>query len=81
MKSTGIVRNVDNSGRFVLPSELREIFGLKNGGGLVEVYVEGDSIVLKKYEPKCVFCGSHDNIKEYMDKNVCSKCASKMSNL
>ena len=81
MKSTGIIRNVDNAGRFVLPSEIRETFNLKDGGGLVEVYVDGDAIILKKYEPKCVFCGSDKNIKEYMDKNICSKCASRMSKL
>ena len=81
MKSTGIVRNVDTAGRLVLPSEIRETFNLKKDGGLVEVYVDGDTIILKKYEPKCVFCGSEENIKEYMDKNICTACAAKMSKL
>ena len=57
MKSTGIVRKVDELGRIVLPIELRRTMGIEVKDAL-EIYVDGDHIVLKKYEPSCVFCGN-----------------------
>ncbi len=78
MKATGIVRNVDSVGRIVLPSELREIFGIKKTGGALELFVEDDKIILKKYEPSCIFCKDDTDIISYMDKNVCKKCAKKL---
>lgn len=81
MKATGIVRNVDSVGRLVLPSELREIFGIKESGGALELYVDDDAIILKKYEPKCIFCGGNNNIKVFKDKNICSACAKEINNL
>ncbi len=80
MKATGIVRNVDGVGRIVLPAEMREIFGLKENGGLVEFFVEDDKIILKKYEPSCVFCKEGNDVISFMGKNVCKKCAKKISN-
>ena len=61
MKSTGIVRKVDELGRIVLPIELRRTLGIDLRDPL-EIYVEGESIVLKKYNPTCIFCGSKENI-------------------
>ena len=55
MKSTGIVRNVDELGRIVIPKEMRTSLGIKNSDP-IEIYVEGDKIILKKYHPKCIFC-------------------------
>lgn len=78
MKATGIVRNVDSVGRIVLPAEMREIFGLKENGGLVEFFVEDDRIILKKYEPCCIFCKEADDVISFMGKNVCKKCAEKI---
>ena len=74
MKSTGIVRKVDELGRIVLPIELRRTLdiGVKD---VLEIYVEGDSVVLKKYEPACVFCGNEKNIIDFKDKMVCTSCA------
>lgn len=80
MKATGIVRNVDSVGRIVLPSELRELFGIKKTGGLLELYVEDDKIILQKYEPSCIFCKSSNDIISYMGKNVCKQCAEKLNN-
>jgi transcriptional pleiotropic regulator of transition state genes len=79
LKSTGIVRNVDNLGRLVLPSEIREKFGVKESGGALEVYVDGDSIVLKKYEPTCIFCGGLTRLLQYHDRNICRSCVDNLS--
>ena len=73
MKDIGIVRNVDNLGRIVLPVELRKTLNIELRDPL-EIYVEGDSIILKKYNPTCVFCGSGEKIFVYHEKNVCEKC-------
>ena len=78
MKSTGIVRKVDNLGRVVLPIELRNGLGI-NPGDSMEIFTEGDKIVLRKYEPYCVFCGEVDNIISYGSRNVCKKCVNELS--
>ena len=74
MKATGIIRTIDNVGRFVLPSEVREIFGVRDPGSKLEVFVDNDSIILKKYEPTCIFCGSLDDIIDYKNNKICKKC-------
>jgi len=73
MKSTGIVRKIDELGRVVLPMELRRILNL-NVKDSIEIYVEGENIILKKYEPCCIFCGEGSNISDFKGKNVCSAC-------
>lgn len=78
MKSTGIVRKVDNLGRVVLPIELRNGLNISPGDAL-EIFTEGDKIVLRKYEPYCVFCGEVDNIVNHGSKNVCRKCVRELS--
>ena len=74
MKSTGIVRKVDELGRIVLPIELRRTLGIEEKDPM-EIYVEGESIIMKKYLPSCVFCGSCDDIRDFKGKNVCKECA------
>ena len=74
MKATGIIRRIDELGRVTLPVELRHSLGLKMHGS-VEIYVDGDSIVLKKYAPRCVFCDSDSSLIVFKGKNVCRKCA------
>lgn len=74
MKSTGIIRRVDELGRVVIPIEIRNQFNIVEKDP-IEIYVDGSSIVLKKYEPNCVFCGSTENLVEYKDKLVCDKCS------
>lgn len=80
MKATGIVRKVDELGRVVLPVELRKTFDIKKEDPL-EIYVDGDSIVLKKYEPACIFCGNAKNVKRIHDKIVCEDCLEEMKSL
>ena len=73
MKSTGIVRKVDELGRIVLPIELRRTLEIAEKDAL-EIYVEGNTIVLRKYEPCCVFCGDARNISSFRGKNICGNC-------
>jgi len=73
MKSTGIVRKIDELGRIVLPIEIRNTMDIKNGDGL-EIYVDENKIILKKYEPACVFCGNADNVTYYKGKLICIDC-------
>lgn len=80
MKSTGIIRKIDELGRFVIPMEMRNKLDISNSDSL-EIYVEGTSIILKKYQPDCVFCGSSKNITQYKDKNICEKCLNEMKEL
>ena len=80
MKSTGIIRKVDELGRVVIPIELRNKFDIAEKDP-IEIYVDGSSIVLKKYEPNCVFCGNTKNLTTYKDKLVCSKCTQKLASL
>ena len=80
MKSTGIVRRVDELGRVVIPIEIRDKFEIAEKDP-IEIYVEGSSIILKKFEPNCVFCGSTKDLVEYKDKLVCSKCAENLNQL
>ena len=74
MKSTGIVRKVDELGRIVLPMELRRTLGIAEKEAL-EIYVDLEKIILKKYEPACVFCGNAHDIQVFHGKNVCRACA------
>lgn len=80
MKSTGIVRRVDELGRVVIPIEIRNKFEIKEKDP-IEIYVDGSSIILKKFEPNCVFCGNSKNLIEYNDKLVCNKCIKKLADL
>lgn len=80
MKSTGIIRRVDELGRVVIPMEIRNQFNIVEKDP-IEIYVEGSCIVLKKYEPNCIFCGSTKNLVEYKDKLVCDKCTSLLNSL
>ena len=73
MKSTGIVRKVDELGRIVLPIELRRTLNIAEKDA-IEIYVDGSSIILKKYEPTCGFCGNARNISTFREKNVCANC-------
>jgi AbrB family transcriptional regulator, transcriptional pleiotropic regulator of transition state genes len=73
MKSTGIVRKVDELGRVVLPMELRRTMSIAEKDPL-EIYVDGGTIILKKYEPTCVFCGDTKDVVSYKGKNICSNC-------
>ena len=64
MKSTGIIRKVDDLGRIVLPIEMRRTLDIAEKDAL-EIYVEGASVILKKYKPSCIFCDSGKDITEF----------------
>lgn len=73
MKATGIVRKVDELGRIVLPIELRRTLDIEEKNSL-EIYVDGNSVILRKYEPTCIFCGDGEDVSIFKGKNVCAKC-------
>jgi transcriptional pleiotropic regulator of transition state genes len=77
LKSTGIVRKVDDLGRVVLPIELRRTLGITEKDSL-EIYVDGEQVILKKYEPACIFCGNASEMTHFHGKNVCVSCASEL---
>jgi transcriptional pleiotropic regulator of transition state genes len=74
LKSTGIVRKVDELGRVVLPIELRRTLDIELRNPL-EIYVEGDMVILKKYEPACIFCGEAKDVIDFKGKIICGNCA------
>lgn len=80
MKSTGIIRRVDDLGRIVLPIELRRTLDIAERDEL-EIFMEGDQIILHKYEPACIFCASDKKLVVYNEKNICRDCIKKMTNL
>ena len=77
MKSTGIIRKVDDLGRIVLPIELRRVLDIAERDEL-EIFTESGRIVLQKYEPACIFCGSADDVVNFRDKIICEKCISEI---
>lgn len=77
LKSTGIVRKVDELGRIVIPIEIRRGLSIEERDPL-EIYVDGDSIVLKKSGEDCVFCGSTENLTSFEGKYVCAGCIKKL---
>lgn len=78
MKSTGIVRKVDELGRIVIPIELRRTLDIAVKDSL-EIFVDTDRIILKKYQPACIFCGKADNLTNFKEKNVCENCLGEMA--
>ena len=79
MKSTGIVRKLDELGRVVLPMELRRTLNINEKDPL-EIYVDGNLILLKKYEPACIFCGEANDIISHKGKNICMNCLRDIKN-
>ncbi len=73
MKSIGIVRKVDELGRIVLPIELRRTLSIEERDPL-EIYVDSDSIILRKYEPACIFCARSTDVVVYKGRNICKHC-------
>jgi len=80
MKSTGIVRKIDDLGRMVIPIELRKTMNI-NKKDPMEIFVDEEKIVLKKYEPACIFCGSADDTIEYKGRTICSECMHNMQEM
>lgn len=80
MKSTGIVRKVDELGRIVLPVELRRTLDIAERDE-VEIYLDDDKVILKKYEPSCIFCAGVRNLVNYHGKNVCMDCIQNLNEI
>ena len=80
MKSTGIVRRVDELGRIVIPKEMRKKMSIDDGDP-VEIFVDGDKIILTKYTPYCAFCQSEDGITEFKGRTICKACLDEIKNL
>lgn len=79
MKSSGMIRALDDLGRIVLPKEMRRTLGIKERDFL-EITVEGDAIVLKKHEINCLFCGSDKDLTTFKGKLICSDCMEELNN-
>lgn len=73
MKNTGVSRRIDNLGRYVIPAEIRKNLDIREND-ILEVYTEGDKIILRKVEESCTFCGNKENLQEIKDKYVCKDC-------
>jgi transcriptional pleiotropic regulator of transition state genes len=80
MKSTGIVRKVDELGRVVIPIELRRTLSIAEKDAL-EIFTEGETIILKKYEPACIFCGQAKGVTNIKGKNICPSCIEELKTL
>ena len=79
MKSTGVVRKVDELGRIVLPTELRTLLNI-NERDSIEIFTDNDKIILQKYQPACVFCNNANDIIYFNGKRVCAECIEKLKN-
>ena len=80
MKATGIVRKIDDLGRFVIPMELRKLMGFDKNQPL-EVFVDGTGIIIKKYERSCVFCANDIGLVNFGDKIICTDCVTSIGGL
>ena len=80
MRATGIVRRVDDLGRVVIPKELRKTLNIDIKDSM-EIFVNGDQIILKKYQPSCIFCENVENVTDFQGKNICAECLAKISNI
>lgn len=80
MKSTGVVRRVDELGRVVIPIELRRTMEIAEKDAL-EIYVDGEYIMLKKYQPACIFCGNAKDVVNIKGKNICRDCLAEIKSM
>ena len=77
MKSTGVVKKIDDLGRIVLPKDIRMPMGIESGTPL-EIFTDGERIVLRKFQSACIFCGEAEDVVYYKDKRICSACVAKI---
>ena len=78
MKSTGIVRKIDDLGRIVLPIEQRRVLEIGEKDSL-EIFIEDNTIILKKYQPACIFCGNAKDVITFKGRNICPNCIKEIS--
>ena len=77
MKSTGMVKKIDELGRIVIPKDIRSPMGIEAGDAL-EIFIDGERIVLQKFVSSCIFCGEADDVLYYHDKRICHACVAKI---
>ena len=77
MKSTGVVRKIDELGRVVLPISIRHNLDINERDSL-EIFTDGDRIILQKYQPACIFCNNVDDVVFYNGKRICVECLEKI---
>ena len=80
MKTTGVVRKIDELGRVVLPSEIRRVFGIHEGDEL-DISVDGERVILQKRLDACLFCGAENPAINYRDRKICESCASELGRM
>lgn len=81
MKSTGMIRPVDKMGRVVIPKEIRKQLKVENDVDSFEIYMDGDTIILKKYQPTCIFCDSLSESVYFDGYTVCKSCIEKLNSM
>lgn len=81
MRSTGMTRPVDKMGRVVIPKEIRQHLGVQNDVDSFEIFMDGDTIIMKKYQPTCIFCGNFADSVELSGHVVCKDCIEKLRQL
>ena len=84
MKKSGITAKIDESGRLLIPIKMRKTFGINNDGvndSTVEILTDCDSIIIRKFEPHCLFCKSSENLVFFEDKNICKECIEKIKQI
>lgn len=81
MKSIGMIRPVDKMGRVVIPKEIRAQLGVENNQDCFEIFTEGDRVILRKYQPTCIFCDSNGESVDYNGNTVCKECIAKLKEL
>lgn len=81
VKSTGVTRKVDQLGRVVIPKELRKVLNIEDNKDLLEIYVEGDKIILKKFSAGCAFCGKEGDLCIFKDKVICTDCIAELKGM
>ncbi len=69
----GIIRAVDQQGRVVIPKEMRTRYGIELGDP-IEFIAENHTIMMKKYDPTCVFCGGEKNVTPFHGRLICANC-------
>ena len=81
MKATGIVRRIDDLGRVVIPKEIRRTLRLREGTPL-EIFTDREGeIILKKYQPACIFCGEAKGVVQFKGRNICPECRKEIGDI
>ena len=74
----GIIRPVDRMGRVVIPKEIRKQLNIESDVDSVQITVEGDKVIIKKYQPTCMFCSRLGPSIEFQGNVVCKECIEKL---